>query len=647
VIRARTLFGTSWRDAASTALATTLLALFWWLAVSASIEKSQTSDELPHIAGGYIFNLHGDFRTHPENGILPQRLFGLPPLLEGARLTIQEDFWRTSRYWHVAWDFFYAEPNPTDWFVLCARAINALFGVALGLLIFCVTRSLWGAAAALTALGFFALSPNFLAHGALATSDMAATFFLTLAPWLFWHHLERRDLRSGLTAALASGLTLLAKYNGLLLAPIYAALILLDAWLRGPAGVTGRLRRAAGSLGLAALQAGAGALAIWACFNFRFSGRGPAMPTLETYAWAWSEMLPALGLKRHVVELCLRWELMPEAWLYGLCNVLAGASSRLAFFAGEHGETGWWLYFPALFLAKTPLSVLAALGVVVAVVIVTLVRRSLATLRTPLLVLCPLLVSAAVIWMTALRSNLNIGDRHILGIYPLLFVAAGALAARPRVRWLVPLLVLGCAWESFSIRPHYLASFNALVGGPAHAHRLFADSTIDWGQDLPSLRTWLRTHRRPGEKVYLNYFGSAWPPHYEVRPTHFLPAATYIVRPPIVRYELEPGLYCVSATQLAEVYSNFRGPWRSDFEAVFRALRSHYATPGAGPPPPPLPPEYEHYDQLRFARLAKYLQRRAPDGHAGYSILIFRLDAAEIDRALSTPVMHSYRLRPR
>ena len=62
-----------------------LLVLFWWLAVSASRVKSQTSDELPHLTAGFAYDKFGDFRMQPENGNLPQRLFGLPGLLADAR----------------------------------------------------------------------------------------------------------------------------------------------------------------------------------------------------------------------------------------------------------------------------------------------------------------------------------------------------------------------------------------------------------------------------------------------------------------------------------------------------------------------------------------------------------------------------------
>lgn len=636
------------RSLALSAAVAALLALFWWLAVSASRVKSQTSDELPHIAAGYVFDRFGDFRMHSENGALPQRLYGLPGLAADARFPTDAGRWSVSKYWQLAWDYFYALDNPTDRIVQQARALNVLFGVALGLLIFCLTRTRFGPLGGLLALGFYVLAPNFLAHSALATSDLCAAFFLTLAPWLFWRHLEKRDLPSGLLAGLVSGLTLVAKFNGLLLAPIYAVLLLVDAWLRsappvpsGPASAPPSssprpvLRRFTVNAGLAVLQGLAAVVVIWAFFNFRFSARGPSTPELVRFAWSWDEMLPALGLKRVFVETALQCHLLPEAWLYGLTNVLAGEAARPSFFAGEIGLHGWWQFFPALFLTKTTLPLLGALFLTLIAGLMAWRQSPGPVRRTAFLVACPLLVTAAVVWIVALRSNLNIGDRHILAVYPALFVALGLLATR---RWLLVagLALLAChTAASFAIRPHYLANFNSLAGGPTHAYRLFVDSSLDWGQDLPVLRDWLIEHRRPGEKFYLGYFGSAWPPHYGVRPTFFLPASTYVVRPPYTPYDLSPGLYCVSATILSEVYSRYRGPWTPEFETRWQQVRSAPLTDDT----------YPDYDELRFARLCKYLQGREPDSHAGYSILIFRLTTEDLRAALEAPVTGAYHLR--
>ena len=602
-------------------LAVVLLGLFWWSGISASRHWSQTSDELPHITAGYAYNQFGDYRIQPENGNLPQRIQGLAPLALGAKFPLDNlDYWRRSVYWQQGWDFLYGLDNPTDRMVLGARALNALFGVALGAFIFVVARRWYGDAGGLLALAFYVFCPNFLAHGFLATSDLAGTLCLTLAPWLFWRHLERRDGRSGLIAGIFSGLALVAKFNGILIAPLYAGLALADAWARADAGA--RLPRLARNVGLGLVQAGAGVLVIWIFFGFRYQARAPALPELVKFAVPWADMLPAIGFKAALIEFALRWHLFPEAWLYGLTNVLAGAAVRPAFLAGEITAHGWWVFFPILFLTKTTLGMLGALALAAGVGVARFSGWKSPTFRAALLRWLPLAWTALLVWLVALTSNLNIGHRHILAVYPALFVGLGSLATLRRA-WLLAPLLLGAVHlgESVAIRPHYLAYFNAIGGGPTRAYRLVVDSSLDWGQSLPALREWVAANRRPGEKFYLSYFGSAWTPHYGVRPDIFLPGAGFVL-PPFQPYELEPGLYAISATSLAEVYSDFRGPWRPEWSTAL-----------TDPATPPL-----RLTELRFARLCKYLQHRPPDAEAGYSILIFRLDASELRAALEGPV---------
>ena len=60
------------------ALAVGLALLHATLAVTATAEKSMTSDEIAHLVAGQAYNTRRDYRLQPENGNLPQRLAALP-----------------------------------------------------------------------------------------------------------------------------------------------------------------------------------------------------------------------------------------------------------------------------------------------------------------------------------------------------------------------------------------------------------------------------------------------------------------------------------------------------------------------------------------------------------------------------------------
>jgi hypothetical protein len=77
------------------------------------------------------------------------------------------------------------------------------------------------------------------------------------------------------------------------------------------------------------------------------------------------------------------------------------------------------------------------------------------------------------------------------------------------------------------------------------------DSSLDWGQDLKGLGSWLRA--RGIARVKLSYFGSADPAYYGID-AEMLPSAMS-PRPARVTRAVRPGdVLAVSATNLQGVY---------------------------------------------------------------------------------------------
>ena len=210
------------------------------------------------------------------------------------------------------------------------------------------------------------------------------------------------------------------------------------------------------------------------------------------------------------------------------------------------------------------------------------------------------------------------------------------------------------AWhvaESMSIRPSYLAYFNQLAGGPSQGYLHLADSSLDWGQDLPSLKQWLDGERlqRGGENAYLSYFGTARPrvrrhPGDAARRLHrSSPAAASgsarrrrLLRQRHHARRREPSLL------QAGVRSNYQAAVKN--AAVFaRASEDEQAMSSL------MRETGEEYwrqlfgdlDQLRTGRLLAFLRERRPDAMVGYSILIYRLTDADVAQALNAPLSAS------
>jgi hypothetical protein len=634
-----------------------------FLATWAIREKSTTADELAHVTGGYTFNHWGDYRLHPENGILPQRWQALPATLRGATYPPMDTLaWRKSEVWLTGYSFFYESGNDPAWLLFSARAMNSLFGAALVLLVYFWSRSLWGEVGGLISAAFCALCPTMLAHSGLATSDMGMAFFLLAAAGAYWRHLNDGRWHAWVLSALLLGLAAVAKYTAVLLLPMAAVMVavrVIDSRPLSLGGITfgTRLGRLTSIIISTTLQGLVAMAVIWAFFGFRYSVCNPTLPPGE-FNLAWDVLLTFGGVKAQVIEFCRAYHLLPEGWLYGLTFVLRHAEARAAFLDGDYGIYGWVSFFPKTFFYKTPPALLIALAASVGLLAGRLRTIPGAQFREYVWRVMPLVVVFAVYWLFSLTSHLNIGHRHILPTYPMLYILIGALGwslrrASNHSRRNGLVLGLGLVglvgWQTTTaarIYPHYLAYFSPLAGGSDQGYHHLVDSSLDWGQDLPALKAWLHDHRQPGERVYVSYFGTD-------EPARYLPDAVLLPRLPGFDrprpwYWCEPGLYAIGATMLQHVYQPQRGPWTLENERQYQLLRKGEANFRAQKADPHGSAElllglsaeewakaWSRYEQLRFARLCHYLRVRRPDGQPAHSVLVYRLDQAEIDAALN------------
>jgi hypothetical protein len=412
------------------------------------------------------------------------------------------------------------------------------------------------------------------------------TLFIFLAVIAFHAVTERVTVKGVLFAGLATGAALASKFSALVLVP---TLIALAVWIalssrpltlarpgaapRPVAGTSSRLAVLAAVL----LAIGAIALAVvWATYAFQARLANDA-EAAASFSWS---RLERPGAAPAVLRAIRAAGMLPDAYVYGLATVLRD-NQRPAFLFGRISEQGWWYYFPATFVLKTPVALLALLALPL------WGRRDEDERRRSLgpFLWVPVALYAAV----ALAGRMNIGHRHLLPIYPFLFVAAAAAGARALEagrgrRVAVAVLGLWYAVSVVSVHPHYLGYFNEVVGGPSRGWRYLADSNVDWGQDLKALKKWTDAHGV--RHLKLSYFGSADPAYYRI-PCEMLPSKMHPDPPALVR-DIEAGeVVAVSVTNLHGVY--FEGPDR---------------------------------------RLMHRLRALTPIDRVGYSIFIFRPDVA-------------------
>lgn len=646
-----------------------LLALYAALAWSGSWSKGVSFDEGLQLAIGYNIWRNHDLRIEGANGDFVKRWATLPYLISRPNFVARDDpFWKKSRSYDLARRFLFECGNQPEALLRQARAMIALLGVATGFLVFRSAREIFGDAGALVSLVLFVLSPSMLAFGGIVSTDMSITLTLFNATWCIWRLLhEVTPVRLGLSL-LCVGVMVLAKTSALVIFPVTAVLVivrltrgdklLVRGWGAGRA-IAGRWRLLGVFAALAAAHVVSGWLAIWAHYEFRYQASPePGNPEVVFYQPRVSDAVPP------VLQSTLAWiertRFLPEGFWRGVDALLRCDDALGSFMHGQWSIRGHPAFFPYAIWVKTPPAtfLLLALGLVAWWGF----RRRASTERpvehhrraeTLLYALTPHVALIGCYLAIAMTEDINIGHRHVLPIYPPLFVLAGAVALGWREHGgfrLATLFALGwLAFDSFTVRPHYLAYFGVQAGGPDQGYRSLVDSSLDWGMDLPALKHWIDEHDPQHREAFsLAYFGTDDPEHYGIRAIR-LPS--FMERPLIQRYALRPGYFAISASLFQGVYTAAFGPWNKRYEQLYQTTLENAAVFETGYADPtqrrklfqfqPLEKwmeDYDLFDNLRFARLCAWLRQHGPPPQlVAHTILVWKLDRTALEAALVGP----------
>jgi hypothetical protein len=471
---------------------------------------SATFDETAHLAAGYSYLDHGDFRLNPEHPPLAKMWAALPLRASGSgKIDTGSDAWASADQWRLGYEFLNGPVNRPERLdprrrLLPARFMMLAFGMALILVVYAWSRDLWGRGGGLLSLFLAALSPTVLAHARLVTTDIPAALGFILPVWCFWRFCRKPGWGGALALGGALGLALLVKFSTLLLLLLLPILLLI--WVVHPGADLSLRRRLA--LGSACLL-GAGAVSlgcVWAGYGFRYA----ASTAPGFAASAGPEGDTGAGLMDRTIARARALKLVPAAYLDGLGSMLS-RSRRPAFLNGRITDAGDWLYFPEAFLLKSTPAFLVLVG--------WAILSSVHRLRGTALDACFLGVPATCYLAVAIGLGLNIGHRHLVPLYPFLFVFAGSLLRDgfplSKRGTLLAALLLAHAASSLWAFPRYISYFNLFAGVSGGGERFLGDSNLDWGQDLPRLKRWMDRERVP--EIHLAYFGTADPAAYGIR----------------------------------------------------------------------------------------------------------------------------------
>ncbi len=367
--------------------------------------------------------------------------------------------------------------------------------------------------------GLVALSPSILAAASIATTDACFTLFAVLALAALHRHQVQPTRWSFLAVGAAIGLALASKQTAVILFAVALVEILLKlpgrkpAWTRVDFGLRSLLW-VGNRLGVLIVLA---FLVDEAAYGFRVAPRFNSIGTHITLPVIIPMVLDLLPNGESIMETVRQWG-APLALDTFVGQMEHASSGHHAFLMGQHSFRGWWYFFPvAIALKSTPAEL-----VMMALVVFLACRPG--TWRDPARRLW--LGSIVVMLGVGMGSSINIGHRYMLFIYPLVVLLAadwlGELALRRPGRAIVAGVLL-LAWQAVSIvgiAPHYLGYFNSFCGGPSQGYRYLVDSSLDWGQDLPSLSRELEA--RNYHQVALGYFGTGRIFNYGLRTADWL-----------------------------------------------------------------------------------------------------------------------------
>ena len=423
--------------------------------------KSMTFDELVYIPAGVSYVATGDYRLNPEHPPLAKVLAGLALLAEHVRFDTSDPAWQRADQWAVGQHFFDALGPETPRIVTVARFPSVLLTMLLVVLACAMGRALYGVEAGLLAAWFCAFSPNLLAHGRLATTEIGLTCFVLATSLAVLRMTERPSAGRIALAGVTLGLALVTKYSALLLVG------LIPLWI-----------------GTTVLRREEGELPRWLTFERVESA-------VVRKGLGWVAAMAAVGVvAAFIASLAYQAPGRFDIYIRNLGLLYTNVHLDLPpYFAGTFHEGGMWSYFLVVFLIKTPMAFLVLLGVRVAD---QAVRRD-PGVRSLLFLIVP-----ALGWLFAMAvTALPLGVRYVLPMYPLLFVFGAGILTSPRFaegkgRAMVIGLAVLFAASSLRAYPDYLPYVNILAENLGEPIEWLDDSNVDWGQDLPLLAEYLR-----------------------------------------------------------------------------------------------------------------------------------------------------------
>ena len=389
---------------------------------------------------------------------------------------------------------------------------------------------LHGGGAMVLAAWWFALSPNLLAHGCLATMELPVTAAFAGSAYLFWSYLATGRHRAFIASGLLAGVGFSCKFTAILMPALFIL-----AWLPGRRPRLRQVGRGAilGVLFLGLMLVGDVLTTGFATLSSsRQVGRHPRVE---------ANVPPRLA---RVVSILVETPI-PQDFVGFLRQIEHQRSGGPGYLLGERKLGGWPHYYLVAMMFKVPL----LFWVVVAARLLANRRIAAGPADNMPAVVAVLFLAAA-----SMGSSRNFGFRYLLPVAPMMIVWISGLARSGRIgRSIAVAGLIGQAVAVASIHPYELTYFNVLADRWGGGRGVLADSNLDWGQGLRGLAELQRKDPRLRD-LTLYYFGDSSPR------VHGVAGRSYVVHAERTEGDF-PAVLKASSSYLAVSTSLKWGPW--------------------------------------------------------------------------------------
>ncbi|MCX6812597.1 MAG: GtrA family protein [Candidatus Berkelbacteria bacterium] len=471
-------------------------------------------DEVAHIPSGYSYIEYHDYRLNPEHPPFAKALAGISLSFQKFNGFENNIYYKSADQWDSGWDFLYRLGNNPDTILFWARLPMLLFALGLGVILYKWAAELFGNKTALFVTFLYAMTPDFLAHSHLVTTDVPAALGFLLAVYTFDKFLQKGGRKYFILAILGFAAAQLLKFSAVLLYGIFPILVFARADFD---------KKSAGAK-------------YWSAFWRRFKSFFSV--SVGSLAVVWLVYIPLIwstpvSIEKQVILNNLTSDPRTEIlrtfldklagnhitmalgqYLLGVMLVFARVvGGNSTFIIGHFSDKAISWFFPVAFLIKTPMTII----VLAFFALVYMIWKSKKNLPAENWFLWLMLAPFLVYWVVALRSSLDLGTRYLLPTLPFLYLLIGFATKNiieSKKFWAkvaVVVAIFTLAAPVLAAYPKYLGYLNiATFGHPGYQEMV--DSGLDWGQDLKRLQTYAQENQIKNMKI--DYFGGGLPSYY-------------------------------------------------------------------------------------------------------------------------------------